>query len=316
LKRRLLYLAAVLALASQACWADFTAAEKTSLSKLRDAGRSNRNALRSHEVNIATKTADDTRVIFGEIEHALDEADEALVDGSFYVLNAAAERDDAQRDILRGLPRTEYMIRAKDSFDETLAELAEAREAAEEAQALRPTDTAYQAKLTTTIFYIDQTVSKINAFDRTLTYSDPPQGVCTTPFRDCIQDEGFEFLGQYGYDIADVLVSAWSELPTTTNYVAYAGTLSQFWLIQDTGMDICFRAAGVLTGTAHDSGEAALGGTTSTINQRFNGVMVNALALMPTTGTAVDWARIFQKFSDAWRHDDRLIWAVLLAAGV
>lgn len=296
--------------------AAFTSAEVTSISKLRDAGRNNRLALRNHETNIATKTAADTRDLFGEIEHGLDESIEAVVNGTFYTLNAAAERDDVQRDLLRTLPRTEYMIRAKREFDTSLTELAEARAAAVEAQALRPTDTAYQTQLTKVIFYIDQTVSKLNAFDRNLTYSDPPQGVCPAPFTTCIQDEGFQFLGQYGYDIADVLVSSWAALPAGTSYSAYAGALSQFWLIQDTGMDVCFRVSGVISGTVSDSIDSLFGASTSTVNQRFNGLMVSLIALRPTTGTAVDFARIDQKFSDSWRHDDRLGRTVLLTIGI
>jgi len=293
----------------------FTAAEKTSIDKLRLAGLSVRLALRTHNGNVATKTASDTAALFGEILTGLDEADEKLVDGTFYTLNAAAERDDAQRDILRGLPRTEYMIRAKARFDTALSELAEARGAAVEAQALRTGDTTYQSTLTTTIFYIDQATSRLNLFDRSLTYSTPPQGVCTTPFLNCIQDEAFEFLGQYGYDINDVLTSSWSALPAGVSYTAYTGALSQFWLIQDSGMNVAFQAAGVVTGTVSSAMETLFGGGTSTVNQRFNGLQTNLVALQPTTGTAVDFPRINQKFSDAWRHDDRFGRAFLLAFG-
>lgn len=303
LKKLAIIIAAMLSLSGSrvAQVQGFTAAEVASIGKLREAGRANRAALRALEVVIASRVAADTRETFGLLEHSLGEGDEHLVNGTFYVLGAAAEPSDVERDRLRALPRSEFLVRAKRELGIAAFELLEARDLAIAAKELRKDDPGYQLQLDRTIFFITQAGGKLAAFDGELAYA-TPGGRSTL-----VQDEAFEGLGQYGYGIADVLITQWGALPQGTDYRAFAGVLSQFWLLQDIGMDVAFRAAGVIGGGVEVSREAMLGGGTGTVNQRFNGIMVNLIALRKTVGEALDFDRVLSRFGDSWRHEDRMI---------
>jgi tetratricopeptide (TPR) repeat protein len=298
MKRRLLYLAATLALASQACWADLTPDEKTSMGKLRDSQRAARSALLAFEQNISSKTASDTRPSFGEAEHAMSEVDEALVNASYFLFGAAALRDDGPRDALRAGPRSGYIVLAYENLDEAAEAIEEAEDAVTAAGALRADDAAYQLQIQRTLFFLDQASSKLAAFDRALAYANPPLPVLQ-------YDEGFESFGQYGYDVADILISSWDALPAGADFKAFAAVVSQFWLVQNGGLDAAFRSAGVISGTAADSLDALIGGGTSGANQRLHNMMANLVILEPTVGTSVDMPRVRIKFSDCWRHMDR-----------
>jgi hypothetical protein len=181
--------------------------------------------------------------------------------------------------------------------------MAEAREAIVQAASFRTDDSAYQLQASRALFYIDQAISKLALVDRTLTYAEPVLPVLQF-------DEGFEAFGQYGYDVADLLIAAWTDGALFPDYKAYAAVLSQFWLVQNTGTDAGFRASGAIAGTKENSLDGILGGGTSGVNQRLHNMLVNLGKLDGTrAGRPVfdaNWLRIISaKYSDCWRHTDR-----------
>ena len=284
--------------------AAFTPEEVVSLAQLRNSQLAIRKALVSLEVNIATKTDVDTRVALGAAEHALSESDEHEVNSTYLWFGAAAKRDDVQRDKMRGGPRSVFVAAALQELLQTDKELKEAVETVNAAGLLRTDDPDYQLQIQRTKFYLGIAIAKLALFDRTLTYEFPPLPVLQF-------DEGFEAFGQYGYDIVDLLIAAWNDGYLFPNYRAYAGVLSQFWFVQNSGIDIAFRSAGIISGTVDDSLESVLGGGTSSINQRLHNMLINLAALDGTReGRPVfnaAWLRIIgAKYSDLWRHADRM----------